>query len=525
VPLGGIDPPRRDDYVAGISCPLGRYVGPGDHRILVRVLNRGGPGGLDVRVDPRRGAPLAELLAGAAGLLLLVGASMRAARARWSTVVLGAVAVAVRLSYLVATPHVERAHDPLAHLAYVDYLLDHHALPRAHDGYEFYQPPLYYLTAALLEGALRALRFADGAVLGALQLESVACELGFAGFAVATARLWIDRIPACDVGRGLWSLDGLAALCTALLLLWPSSVLHSVRIGNDDLTYLLFGGALYFASRWWLARPEGKRAHFLAAAGFAGLGMLTKTNSVVLFAVLGVLLVARILHDRERRVRVLIAWTAPLALLFVLTAAAALHESVAGALAGQQGNLLVPNTHLNSTALEVGNHARNFLWFDFKTYLGEAFTSPWEDEKGRQFFWNYLVKTSLFGEWTYARTAASDLAVLLSIGCLLLLAVVVVRVLLLRRAQLFDELPMLVTAVLLVSSLALLRMKIPSSCTGDFRYVLPVLLPLAYGYVRGLACLRGRGWRRVATASLAVGWIFAGLSVAFIAVVVVGAFP
>ncbi|MGH7293690.1 MAG: hypothetical protein ACRELB_02100, partial [Polyangiaceae bacterium] len=244
VPLGGVEAAKLDDYNAGISCPLGRYVGPGDHRVLVRVRDRAGPGGLDVRVDPRGGAPLAELLAGAAGAILLAGAAMRRARARWATVLLAATAIAVRLAYLVATPHYLRSHDPLQHFDYVTYLLDHHALPRARDGFEFYHPPVYYLVSALLVAALRALRFGEGAIFGALQLESVAGELGFAALAVATAKLWIDRIPGSQLGRRLWSRDGLAALCAALLLLWPSSVLHSVRVGNDDLTYLFFGGAL-----------------------------------------------------------------------------------------------------------------------------------------------------------------------------------------------------------------------------------------------------------------------------------------
>ena len=56
-----------------------------------------------------------------------------------------------------------------AHRAYIRYILDHHALPLASQGWEMYQPPLYYIVCALLlkllgfsttdPGGLMALRF------------------------------------------------------------------------------------------------------------------------------------------------------------------------------------------------------------------------------------------------------------------------------------------------------------------------------------------------------------------------------
>ncbi|HEY8087925.1 MAG TPA: hypothetical protein VIF09_08770 [Polyangiaceae bacterium] len=521
VPLSGVTPEKLDDYEVGLAWPLGCALGPGDHTVVVRVLDRAGPGGLDVRVDPWRGLGGAEILAAFVATLVLLVAAMRAARCRRSTIVLGAVAVTERIGYLLATPYRLRAHDPDSHLQYVTYLLEHRAVPHAKDGFEFYHPPLYYFSSALVEACLRALGFQRGVQLAALQLESMAFELGFAAFAVATARLFIDRLPDAPLGRRLWSRDGLAALATALILFWPSSVVHSTRIGNDDLTYLCFGGALYFASRWWLAGREGKLSHFLAAAGFGALGLVTKTNSLVVFAVLGVLVVARLLRDREQRVRLLARYGGPLAASFVVASGLALHEAVVGLFMGDKGDFLIPNAEQNAGELIVGNRAENYLWFDLRTYVTQAFTSAWDEDKGRQYFWNYLLKTGLFGEWGYSKTATWNLAVLMSLACLAMLVTVVVGVLLLRRAQLGEELPLLATAVLLVASLALVRMKIPRSCTGDFRYVLPIILPLAYGYVRALVGYRERGWTRAASGGLVLGWVFAALSVAFIAVVVV----
>jgi hypothetical protein len=212
--------------------------------------------------------------------------------------------------------------------------------------------------------------------------------------------------------------------------------------------------------------------------------------------------------------------------LCAVTTGLALHESLAAALAGQPGDILVANAYGSEYRdLGVGNRADNYLWFDLRTYVTQAFTNPRDDGMGRQLFWNYLLKTSLFGEFSFPRPASWNLAVCISLACLPMLATVIAGALLLRRKQVYEELPMLAAAVVLVAASALLRMKIPTSCSNDFRYVLPVLVPLAYGYVRGLAGLRSRGWTRAANASLGVGWVFAALSAAFVVVPVFAAFP
>jgi hypothetical protein len=84
--------------------------------------------------------------------------------------------------------------------------------------------------------------------------------------------------------------------------------------------------------------------------------------------------------------------------------------------------------------------------------------------------------------------------------------------------ELYGELPLWTLAVFLVGSLALVRMRVPHAC--DFRYVLPVLRPLSFGYVRALATFRRRRWMRLAWGGLGLGWLLPVLSVTFIAWVV-----
>jgi hypothetical protein len=519
VPLTGISPEGLDDYRRGFRFPIGRYLEPGDNAVGARVLNRSGVGGLDVRADPHDGRNLLELLTAGAAVLTVVGGALRRLRFRWSTVGIWVSLLAVRLGYLTVTRFNVREHDVGGHLEYIEYIVKRGWLPRASEGYLTYHPPLYYVLAALQWKLLSLADVSRDAILRSLQAQSLAYELGFVVLSIGTAKLWLDRIPDDAFGTRLSSRAALTALLLVLLLVWPSTVIHSVRLGNDDLTYLLFAAGLYFASRWWL----GSRDRDLYVAGlFAALGMVTKTNALLLFAVLGVVFVARLgIVERERRAMTYVTRAWPMAAFFVVSTGLALGGAIVDTLSGRRPSVLVGNAGGITNLLDVGNRAENYLWFDLGTFVTQAFTSPGDDAKGRQFFWNYALKTGLFGEFTFDHPALRNLAVVLSVAFLLLLVLVAIGFSLASTKEWLDELPLLAAAVLLTLGLVYLRMSMPKACSNDFRYILPVIAPFLYLVVKAVIVYRRRGWTRLARATSLVGWAFALLSATFFVVLAI----
>ncbi|MGH7440889.1 MAG: hypothetical protein ACRENE_34870, partial [Polyangiaceae bacterium] len=188
-------------------------------------------------------------------------------------------------------------------------------------------------------------------------------------------------------------------------------------------------------------------------------------------------------------------------------------------LAGRQGNLIVANAARNSTKLLVGNHADNYLWFDVHTFVTQAWTNPWEDPGGRQYFWNYLLKTSLVGEWTFPQPWAWNLSVILSVLLLSLAVHCALGMFLRRPADRVDDLPLFGLFWLLVVSIAILRMSLPGAPSGDFRYILPVLVPFSWWSVRSVSAYRERGWPGMAAGALATAWLFVFASISFVVVV------
>jgi hypothetical protein len=307
----------------------------------------------------------------------------------------------------------------------------------------------------------------------------------------------------------------LAALYAALLCLWPSGIIHSVRIGNDDASYFAFGGVLLYASRWW---QGGRDRHFHAAGAFAGLAMLIKSNGVVAFALLGLLFVVHAIRDPHRSVRGLLRRAWPAAVFFALPTVATLVRALRDVTPGHPHNLFVGNSDKLTKAIAVGNGAANYLWFDLKMLLTQPYSTSWTDDAGRQYFANFALKTSLLGDFQYEGARLSDLAIVMSFLFVPILVCVGLGAAYQTRDEWLEVLPLWLMIGLAVASLAALRMSIPMACSNDFRYVLPILMPSLYLFTRGLARMRETGRTGVARWGECAGWAFAGVSLTFFAV-------
>jgi hypothetical protein len=148
------------------------------------------------------------------------------------------------------------------------------------------------------------------------------------------------------------------------------------------------------------------------------------------------------------------------------------------------GNIsLVGNSSGLNSNLKVKNEVGYYAYFDLEKFIIYPYTSPWDDALGRQYFWNYAFKTSLFGEFhlngtPFGKTLAGVISLL--VLPLLLFA--------LWGALHFQgrDAPALLFGLALFAALAWARFQYPYSCTNDFRYIMPALVPLCGFAVRGI---------------------------------------
>jgi len=282
----------------------------------------------------------------------------------------------------------------------------------------------------------------------------------------------------------------LAALVSAL---WPGFVLTAPRINNDIVFYF---GALFcmlFAQRYW--RLYKKSDVLLASIG-AAIALTAKSSGFVILGVWVIIYVIATLHSLKMdSLRVLIIS----AFIIILSIGLSYYRSIING-----------DVNTMSDAAHIENTMGNYLYLDLKDYFLEPYVSAKIDAGGRQYFWNYAIKTSLFGEFrlwdsNIGRIFATALATLaLFIFLLALWGMIHLK---------FKDLPPLLFVIFLFAALIYLRVRYPYPCSNDFRHIFPALFPLVYFAVRGIQILQNSRLRKLSYVGMLT---FAALSFAFI---------
>jgi len=461
LPLTMINPDRLSDWNQGFDYPLGDYLRKGWNKLEIRIHNKFGPGGLKLGISKFNLLYIVPFILMA---FLLIGLFFRLTAFTGADIrlrVILSLAMFIRLVYLGYTDFNVRTYDVLeggGHLDYIHFVANHFALPKPNDGWEYHQPPLYYITAAPVYRFFDLI--APESADFALQLLSLSF---FAGFLLVGYAIF----------RMMFKDKKLLYLAVALLAFWPSGIIHSVRIGNDVLFYFLYAAGFYYLLRW--SRLDDMKNLFLSVL-FGTLAFMTKANGIVLVGLIGIEFFVKWIGRKDKlRYALRRSWL----ILFVIAGLAVnFGAKIWYAMQDRSSDWLVGNVvNTINRDLFVTNQLPNYLIFDVKTFLVQPFTSTWQDWGGRQYFWNFLLKSSLFAEFSFPYVYHEVIASFISVAFLLMTAMFLYLLLTYKRSDAGPFVrPLLLNLLLFIVVLILYRAKIPASCNGDFRYILPSLL-------------------------------------------------
>ena len=457
VSLARISKAKLRDFEDGFAIEL--PIRAGENELELTVDNGGGPGGIDLQPYPGWGLTLVGL--GFVPWLWALARTFRLTRAQLAVL---AVALLTSGLYWSATSWNERTYDAMfdvGHMGYVTHVATHWALPNPEAGWAFYHPPLYYVLGAFTWSLSTRFGLPGTWMMQAL---SLALWLVFlCASAGALKMAWGSR-------RRLW-------LATATVALWPSSALHSIRIGNDAALYAFGAVAVFFTVSWWLRRREG---HLVLAGLFVGLALLSKSNAAVLAAALALLVVLRGVREGSWRLGPPFAAGA----LVLVGAVGGLGNGIYHYRRGLTSDWLVGNVSQLDDGMRVPVDVASFVPLDLPTFLTQPWIATRGEGTGRTNFWNFLLRSSLSGEFSHAGWALRGLALAQGVLLLVLVLAVVprfVRAVGSRAARRdLQGAPWTVLGVLWIASLLALRIKAPFSCSNDFRYIVPILVPIAF---------------------------------------------
>jgi tetratricopeptide (TPR) repeat protein len=247
-------------------------------------INPGNPlyGGETCAAALRKEAPVLVLFAALAVLLVALGrwwihrggSAADSSRDNRLWIAVGAFAVAwvvLWCNNLGALPALA-GFDYAGHLQYVQFVLQRHTLPLATQGWEMYQPPLYYVISAAVLAILRQSVFDPGGIV-ALRLLGMVCGIAMFTMVFLSLRIIFPR-------RARPQFFGL--MMAALL---PANLYLCHYVTNEVLAAALSATSVYLCLRL-LADPDVSLvAH--AGLGFAlGAALLTKSSTIVLPAVM-----------------------------------------------------------------------------------------------------------------------------------------------------------------------------------------------------------------------------------------------
>jgi hypothetical protein len=437
--------------------------------------------GLSVRAPT--GHPIVLTLSLIASAALAGGLYLALRRWHFSNIIslILVASLPIQLLYQSHTPVIHRTYDVLGHLQHIEFIAYYGSLPPSDYCHECFQPSLYYAVAATVYSTARATGIFDP--MQVLQFFALAWFWVFLVMSARIVSLWFPEQREVQ-------------LATALLAFWPAGFLHSARVSNDIPFYAFFATCLYFVLSWW---KTGSRRDLIVAAIVAGCGLLIKTTMMPLIVAIAILILYRIFSERHMGK----AWFSYMLPLLVMISGIAIYITQSSL----RGNMRPPFQD-NSPAMYVGNSWKKYLVLNTASYFTSPFVESLRAGTGRGYFWNYLLKSSMFGDFSgwFPKPVQRFLALVMSpllLGLVILFGIGVARSVS-REAR--QSLPLLVVIAVSILSVFALRVYNPYSGNNDFRYIYPALIPIVLILVGGT---RNNGIGR------ALCFLFCGLSAAF----------
>jgi tetratricopeptide (TPR) repeat protein len=419
--------------------------------------------------------------------------SLKNATARWLEKTLLLVFAALWLLLFLNNVRLLPFHagfDAKEHLKYIGYIQEHWALPLPNEGWEMYQPPLYYLIAA---ASLSAFKLSINDHTAILVLRLIGALLGIVQFILVFLSLRL-LFPTRTALIGL--------LMAAFL---PMHLYMAHYVTNEMLTAALATATLYLCLR--LLKSEAPRVSQFALLGLAlGAAMLAKATAILLLPVVIVAIVGKLAYARAP---VAISLRNLGLLLAICFAACGWHYARVWLRFGTPllGNWDVisgftwwqdPGYHTAADYLRFGRSLVNPFFSGFAGFADGIYSTLWGDALCGGL-------SSLTLAWNQLPTVAGYLWALIPTALILTGAVVAIVKFIRKPSSEFFLL--LGFCALLVLGLIFMTLKVPSYAQAKAFYGLSALMPLCFFGALGWETLtHGRARLRFILSALFLVW-------------------
>jgi len=429
------------DYNNGTVLDLSEYMQEGLNRIELQIRNDGGPGGFRMEIPYNGFKSFIFTLF----LLFSIALILRKFKFEFIAISIILLGIVVRIILYSYTGPMQYSYDIGGHLQYIQIISEEKRLPKSNEGWSTFQPPLYYVISAVIKNITD--RYDTNLTNRILQQENLLIS-------------FVCVILGVALILNLFGNSRVAYLAALVSVLWPGFVIAAPRINNDSLFYLGALLCMLFAQKYWRLQ---KNSDMLLASIGASIALAGKSTGFIILGIwIAIYIFSVVRVSKFGSLRTLFASAFIVALFVGFSNYRAIVDIFEGKKLG-----LVGNTEGLDVSLRVNNTLGNYLYFDLQDYMLESYTSSRGVKGGRQYFWNYSLKTSLFGEFRFWDSPVGEVfAIALSILALLIFMFALWGII---HAK-FIDLPPLLSVIFLFIGLIYLRFSYPYSCSNDFRF-------------------------------------------------------
>lgn len=389
-------------------------------------------------------------------------------------IILGIILRGIYISY---TPITDRQHDVYdinsqGHLGYIYTIYETGKLPTNND-VQFYHPPLFHITASLWlkAGDTIGLNF-DKNLEGLQVLTAI-----YSSLIIIVAYKILKRINIKEIYK---------ILVMAIMAFHPTFIILAGSINNDVLMILLSFVIILYLMKWY-EKTTFKNTILLAI--FTGLCVMTKISGAVMAVTIAYVFIKRmmeIIKTKEIKIYRLLA-------LFLIFGLISLPIGLAHPIRNyilfhqQIGGVLLP-----SESYYIGNY--NFFERFLSIPIKEFFVNTFCSVPGDYNIIAYIIKSSLFGEWTFSNTIIIS-TILKYINFVIItastLALLIINVKPQKNGKnnFIIEMFSIIHIMNIISYIAF-NLSYPYTCTMDFRYLVPNVFTGMIFLVLGLERLR-----------------------------------
>lgn len=422
------------------------------------------------------------------------------------------IGLVLKMVYMLYTPATVRQYDTFStnhngHFDYTLYIFENFKLPNKvfteSNVYQFYHPPVNYFTQAIFMHAFKVIHPVNYFIKDTESLFQT-CQILSCFYCFLISLYGVKTICLTKL-RNSSKMIGIV-----FIIFFPRLNQFSGQLNNDPLAALFTILAIYRVSKWYL---KGKHTvDFLLTSLYLGLGMATKLSSSIISLGLAFVFLIELIRSIKKKEnslklsKLLIQYVLfliiviPLGLSFQVylhnvyklpynfvfrNLNSALFTGYRGYIENRQDIYRLSYYDEQNFGLIYTSHAYNILiryiapiYFDDFIQAGFPYCNAFENYN----IVSYAIRSALFGEFGYWNGISfASISVVLAY-LLLYFSLITLIYCLIKDKKIIDKnfiLAISVTISIIIFYIYL-QISMPFGCSMDFRYIVPIIIPLSY---------------------------------------------